>query len=825
MINTNGKFYLGRTHDPATGTTGSEPLFYDPDDLTTHAVVVGMTGSGKTGLCLDLLEEAALNDIPALMIDPKGDITNALLHFPELRPSDFQPWINPDDARRDGKTVAEKAEETAVFWRNGLEKWDIQPERIQALNDSADFSIYTPGSTAGYPLSILASLAAPQLDWDANKESLREQISGTVTALLNLIGLKNIDPVRSREHILLANIFETAWQQGQDLDLGELIMQTQSPPFEKLGVFDIDRFFPEKDRFDLAMALNNILAAPAFQTWIEGEPLDIERLLYSENGKPRHTIFYIAHLPEAERMFFVTLFYSAVESWMRAQKGTTSLRALIYFDEIFGYLPATGNPPSKKPMLRMLKRARAFGVGMVLATQNPVDIDYKALSNAGTWFIGKLGTDQDKKRLLDGLASTGSGGMDRREYDDLISAIGKRVFVLRNVHQKRPLLFQTRWAMNYLAGPATRAQIPALNDLAGAMGVGGLSPVSDAETVMMPPPIADIESSLPLPGSETPPAIPGRAKAYFLPNNITFAEAASGLIPAETITPAGVLYRPVLLAQADLRVFNRKYNVDVAWQQTAVIPNPDRRGLIRWQDYDSPAVDARRLDDVMENGRFAPLDAPLNDAKQRRTMQADFADWLYREMEVTVKANESLKVYAGPNIAADEFERLCAEAAQVKADVELDRIEARYERKIEAIEKKLSREEVELREDESELSHRKKEELSAHAGTFFRMFSKRRSLSPSLAKRRMTEKAKLDVEESVEAIADFRAELAEMAEEMERDLEDVQQKWGDVAADVSEFGVTPYKKDIAIALFGVAWLPHYLVQKDGVFTELPAFAF
>jgi len=830
MINTNGKFYLGRIHDPATGTTGDKPLLYDHNDLTTHAVVVGMTGSGKTGLCLDMLEEAALNDIPALMIDPKGDITNALLHFPDLLPSDFQPWINPDDAHRDGKTVEEKAEETAVLWRNGLAKWDIQPDRIQGLSDNVQFSIYTPGSTAGLPLSILASLAAPNMDWETEKEALREQISGTVTALLNLIGLKNIDPVRSREHILLANIFETAWTQGQDLDLGELIMQTQSPPFEKLGVFDVDRFFPEKDRFDLAMALNNILAAPAFQPWIEGEPLDIERLLYTADGRPRHTIFYIAHLPEAERMFFVTLFYSAVESWMRTQKGTTSLRALIYFDEIFGYLPATSNPPSKKPMLRMLKQARAFGVGMILATQNPIDIDYKALSNAGTWFIGKLGTDQDKQRLLDGLASTASGGMDRQEYDHLISAIGKRVFVLRNVHEKRPLLFQTRWAMNYLAGPATRAQIPALNDLAGAMAPVSPSSVNGAKTVAAPSPTTDADTPLTLPGSGTAPAIPGRATAYFLPNNITFAEAMSSIqsdtINPDAIAPAepdGVLYRPVLLAQADLRVFNRKYNVDVAWQQTAVIPTPDRRGLIRWQNYDSPAVDPHRLDDVMKNGRFAPLNEPLNDAQQLRTTRTDFADWLYRETEVMVKANEILKVYAGPNIAADEFEQLCIEAAQKKADVELDRIEARYEKKIEAIEKKLSREEVELREDESELSHRKKEELSAHAGTFFRMFSKRRSLSPSLTKRRMTKNAELDVQESVEAIAEFKAELAEMAEEMERDLEEVQQKWSDVAADVGEFSVTPYKKDITVVLFGVGWLPHYLVEKDGEFIELPAY--
>ncbi len=405
----NEQFYLGKIFDPQQGKLTDQPLMYNPADLTTHAVVVGMTGSGKTGLCIDMLEEAALQGIPALMIDPKGDITNILLHFPELLPQDFQPWINPDEARRAGKTLDQAAVDTAALWRKGLTEWGVTPERLLALSNAAQFSIYTPGSDAGIPVSILASLKAPGIAWEGNREMLREKISGTVTALLGLVGLTDIDPVRSREHILLSNIFEQAWSQGKDLDLGELIMQTQSPPFQKLGVFDVNTFFPEKDRFTLAMLLNNILAAPAFQTWIEGHPLDIPSLLYTPDGRPRHSVFFLAHLTDQERMFFITLLYSAVETWMRTQTGTGSLRALLYFDEIFGYLPPVNNPPSKQLMLRMLKQARAFGVGQVLVTQNPVDVDYKALSNAGTWFIGKLQTDQDKQRLLDGLESAAAG--------------------------------------------------------------------------------------------------------------------------------------------------------------------------------------------------------------------------------------------------------------------------------------------------------------------------------------------------------------------------------------------------------------------------------
>ncbi len=418
----NSTFYLGRLYDAGQGKTLDQPLLYDPADLTTHAFVTGMTGSGKTGLCIALLEEAALNGIPAILVDPKGDLADLLLHFPALLPADFQPWIDADAARREGKTPAAAAQETAQRWQAGLAEWGMGPERIAALQQAVEFGIYTPGSDAGQQVSILASLQAPSIPWEGNREVLREKISSTVTALLSLVGLTNIDPVRSREHILLSNIFEAAWSQGKDLDLAELILQTQTPPFPKLGVFPVESFFPQKDRLDLAMLLNNFLAAPTFQTWLEGQPLDIPALLFTPGGRPRHSVFYLAHLSDVERMFFVTLLFSAVETWMRTQSGSTGLRALLYFDEIAGYLPPVSNPPAKPVMLRLLKQARAFGVGLLLASQNPVDIDYKGLSNAGTWFIGKLQTEQDKQRLLDGLSSA-DGSLDRGQYDRLISGL------------------------------------------------------------------------------------------------------------------------------------------------------------------------------------------------------------------------------------------------------------------------------------------------------------------------------------------------------------------------------------------------------------------
>jgi hypothetical protein len=817
-MQTDGNFYLGRT------LADQQPLLYDPDDLTTHAVVVGMTGSGKTGLCIDLLEEAALQGFPALMIDPKGDITNALLHFPDLLPTDFQPWVNPDEARREGKTLQQAAQDAAATWRKGLSEWDIGPERVRALKNAAQFAVYTPGSGAGMPVSMLDSLKAPAIPWEQNRESLREKISGTVTAILGLVGFEDLDPVQSREHILLSNIFENAWSQGQDLNLGELILQTQNPPFEKLGVFDVETFFPQKDRFDLAMQMNNILAAPTFQSWIEGQPLDIDALLHAPDGRPRHSVFYIAHLNEAERMFFVTLLYAAVETWMRAQSGTNSLRALLYFDEIFGYMPPVSNPPSKQLILRMLKQGRAFGVSQVLVTQNPADLDYKALSNAGTWFIGKLQTDNDKDRLLDGLEGA-APGLDRSHYDDLISTLDKRVFLLHNIHEPEPELFKTRWAMNYLPGPLTRNQIPTLNQLAGAK----LTTKAESQTHSSAASVDAPDASAPaaLPGSASRPAVPTGIDEYFLPNNLTLSEAARAeekTLPTDA-QPLGLLYRPVLLAQADVRISQRKYNLDYETTQTAIIPDPDRRGRAQWESWLAARIPLDSLDrDPIPQARFASLDSPLSDGSTLRDLRDDFVDWIYHHLEVDVRANEELDVYAGPDVSQASFRRTCAEKARQERDEELGKVNASFERKLDTIEDRLLREERELRGDEAELRERKMEEMGTHAENLLGLLgSRRRRLSTSLTKRRMTEKARADVEESIEAIAEYERQIEELKAEQEQAVQEVKDKWADIADDMTAIPVRPYKKDILLDLFGVAWLPYHVVAVGDRTLELPGF--
>src|SRR5882672_7076884 len=460
-----GQFYLGREYDLEKKSSVDKNLvLYDSKDLVTHAIVVGMTGSGKTGLCIDLIEEAAIDGVPAIAIDPKGDLTNLLLTFPDLRPEDFRPWINEDDAAHKGLSPDDFAKQQAELWRNGLASWGEDGERIRRLKAAADFAIYTPGSTAGIPVSIVRSFAAPPATLREDAELFRERVATTATSLLALVGIA-ADPVKSREHILLSTLFTEAWTAGQDLNLTALVNQVQKPPMGRIGALDLEKFYPAKDRADLALRINGLIAAPGFAGWLQGAPLDIGAFYRTPAGKPRVSIFSIAHLSDAERMFFVALLLNEIYGWIRTQSGTTSLRAILYMDEIFGFFPPVAEPPSKRPMLNLLKQARAFGLGVVLATQNPVDLDYKGLANTGTWFLGRLQTDRDKQRVLEGLegaAAAQSASFDRKSMGELLAGLTNRVFLMNNVHEDAPVVLESRWAMSYLRGPLTRDQIKVL---------------------------------------------------------------------------------------------------------------------------------------------------------------------------------------------------------------------------------------------------------------------------------------------------------------------------------------------------------------------------
>lgn len=834
----NPLFTLGRLFDMKTTKTQEQLLEYDPADLTTHGFVTGMTGSGKTGLCIGLMEEAALHGIPAIIVDPKGDLTNLLLHFPNLTQQDFEPWIDPDLGRRTGKSMQVLAAETARTWKEGLAGWGLGSADLQALASAADFAIYTPGSSSGIPVNILSSFQPPNLPWDENREDLREEIASTVTALLGLVGLNNIDPLRSREHILVSNILESAWSQKTNLELTDLVLQVQNPSFDRLGAFPLESFFPRKDRFELAMLLNNFLASPSFQTWLEGQSLDIPALLYTPEGRPRHSVFYLAHLDENERMFFVTLLYAAIETWMRAQRGTGGLRALVYFDEIFGYLPPVANPPSKTVILRMLKQARAFGVGLLLATQNPVDVDYKALSNTGSWFIGRLQTDQDKQRLLDGLQSA-TGNVDRSEFDRLISGLQKRVFIYHNVRQPKPQVFTTRWTLNFLAGPLTRTQIPELNRLVNATLItSAVSPSTvkvttpevtanpeSAQSVTAPvaPPVTvSASKTSETTASRTPP--PPGIPEFFLPNDLGVSEAASALNLQDQASPEGIIYRPALLCQAEVRFINTRYNLQYVKKATCVLESFSS-GLVRWDDAGFRHLEPASLSQhPLPQARFATMPGWLGDAHRLDAMRKEFLEWVYRTGAIQLQTNDALKIYAGPDISTGEFREMCSEAARKAMEAEQKALSLKYEKKMDALEQKVKLQTMEVDEQQDQVSHRRLEEAGAAGELLLGMLAKRRrSLSTSLTKRRLTQQAKSNLEEEKQTLAALESQLNALEAEFKAALQEVQNRWSQTVNQVNKVPLAPQKKDIFLELFGLAWLPYYSLKINGQSQETPAF--
>ncbi|MEL7626913.1 MAG: DUF87 domain-containing protein [Anaerolineaceae bacterium] len=820
------EFYFGNAYDLKSQAIIPDKLtYYDPQDLTTHMVITGMTGSGKTGMGIILLEEAALKGIPAILIDPKGDLTNHLLHFPDFLPSDFAPWVDVDAAKRDGQTVEQAAEAAAASWKKGTERAGIDRERMVRLSNAVDYAIYTPGSDSGISISILSSLKAPAIDWEENKEMLRETISSTVTALLGLVGFKDIDPVRSREHILMSNIFEYAWSNGEDLDLESLIMQVQNPPFEKLGVFPVSKFYPEKDRFELAMLLNNFIAAPSFESWLEGQPLDIQSLLYSPDGKPRHSVFYLAHLADAERMFFITLLYSAVETWMRAQSGTSDLRALVYFDEIVGYLPPVANPPSKPIILRMLKQARAFGVGLVLSTQNPIDLDYKALSNAGTWIIGKLQTDQDKQRLLDGLTNV-SGSFDRPFFDNAISSLGKRVFLLHNVHAKGPEIFTTRWAMNYLPGPITRNKLEDLNHLVGAdVQLVSAAMNGTAQTVSAEQVVSGGNGNLP--GKQTQPVLSSKVDVFYLPVKLSLGDAYKqaadrGIAPT---TQPRYHYRPTLIGQAQIWFANRTYNVNTQKRVTVLIPELQTRGMVQWQDYQVEEIPSNEFDGKpLPESTFADLVYPFDDEKNVVELSGDFSDWLYRTYQLTLYQNPELKLVSEIGESKEAFVARTQQTGNSNLSDGIEKIQEKYAKLKKTVENKLVKEEMDLEKNKQTLSHRRIEEAGTGLQTVIGLLGKRkRSINSSLTKRRMTATAKANVEESEAMIERYKSELAELDAKMQQEIDEFKASAQEKTVEVEEIFIKPLKKDVVVEFFGLAWAPVYAFKNGDRWLEIDAF--
>jgi len=804
-----GQFYLGRTHDLKTNVTSADQLLmYESKDLTTHAVCVGMTGSGKTGLCLALLEEAALDGIPAICIDPKGDLGNLMLTFPGLLPADFEPWVDAQEAMRNGMTTPEFAKKTADMWRKGLADWGQTGERIQKFRDHAEVAIYTPASSAGRQITVLKSFDAPNAQVLNDSEAFRERIMSAVSGLLALLQI-DADPINSREHILLSTIFDSFWRSGQNIDMGALIRSIQAPPFNKVGFLDLESFYPQNERFKLAMTLNNLLASPSFAAWLEGEPLDIQKLMYTPSGKPRLAIVSIAHLSDQERMFFVTILLNEMLSWMRSQTGTSSLRALLYMDEVFGYFPPIANPPSKQPMLTLLKQARAFGLGVVLATQNPVDLDYKGLSNCGTWFLGRLQTERDKMRVLEGLegaANSVGSTFDRQAMEQTLAGLGTRVFLMNNVHENAPTVFRSRWALSYLRGPVSRQQIEVLmaplkkSDPVSA-NMNAAAALASSQKYAAP--------QAELPSQPARPVLPPGIPEFFLPVHMHVT---------------GVVYRPSLLAQSRVHFIDAKNSIDLWDPVTLIRLAGDSVPADPWMESDE--WDESDLPEILNEPEFP--DADYRDLPAEVTQKKSYTGWttalknhLYRDRKLSVFTCEELKQTSSPGESESDFRIRLRMSAREERDRLVEKLRRKYTTKFSTLDDKIRRAEQKIEKEKAQKSSKTlSTAVSFGTSVLGALFGRKLASATNISRAGSAMKSASAIASEagdVRAAEEQYAALLQEREEFNTTVEtEVQQIADSLDTDLMKFGsmeVSPRKTDTAVDRIALLWLPY---ADDGV---------
>ncbi|HSL27271.1 MAG TPA: DUF87 domain-containing protein [Acidimicrobiia bacterium] len=785
-----GQLYLGGSLDASGGVT--EPLSYEAADLTTHGVIVGMTGSGKTGLAVDLLEEALLSGIPALIIDPKGDMTNLLLNFPQLRPEDFRPWVDEAAARRLSVSADELAAQTAGEWKQGLAQWGIDSVRMQRLKDSTELTVYTPGSGAGVPLDVLGSLAAPP---GRDVEATRDEIEGFVSSLLVLAGIKS-DPISGPEHILLATIIEDAWSRSQNLDLASLIGEIQQPRFRKLGVFELDAFIPPGDRTGLAMRLNGLMASPSFAAWRQGQPLDVGQLLMGPEdsaGRTRGAIFYLAHLSEPERQFIVTLLLSKLVTYMRNQPGSSDLRVLIYMDEVAGFAPPTAEPPSKKPILTLAKQARAFGFGMLLTTQNPMDFDYKVMSNAGTWLIGRLQTERDKARILEGMQAV-TGDVDLATLDETISGLGKRQFMLHTARGRPPRVFTTRWAMSYLAGPLTKDQIGLLP---------GTRP--QPQPAMSVPATAPAPTPLPDMSADVVPVAP--AVAAGIP--VTFLDPAaswSGVIQADGSSNQ---LRAMVAATVNLVYDDAPAGVDHREVFEAVLSDPGNQLTTQTVvpvDHDPRDFLAR----PPAGATFVLSPAALDKPSFWKKLTTDLTDYLVASRRVEVWKNPGLKLYSRVGELESDFRARCISVAGEECDRAIAALGDRYRTRIERVRDQIATARRRVADLEADLAARKQEEVLSGAGDLLGAIlggRRRDTISRAASRRSQTRRTEARRDTALDAVSDRQTDLSDLEADLADEVNALTAEWDEKAAVIERIEVPLEKVDVKVTELKLVWVP------------------
>lgn len=784
-----GLFYLGKEVNPETFQTTENLFVYKSKDFTTRATIIGMTGSGKTGLGVAIIEEATIDKIPSIILDPKGEMGNLLLAFPELSKDDFKEWIDPAEAENKGMDPALFAEETAREWEEGIKSFYQDRARIKLYRESADFAIYTPGSSVGILLSVLSSFDVPSLDVLDDPETYSSMINSTVMGLLSLINIK-ADPLTSKEYILLSAIFAYFWKKGVNLSLEELIGHIINPPFEKIGVLSLNNFYPQKERFELAMLLNNILTSPGFSMWLEGERLDIQNLLYTKEGKPRVSIISLAHLDNTQRIFFVTLFLNKYISWMRQQRGTSSLRTLLYMDEIFGFFPATSNPPSKMPMLVLLKQARAYGIGIVLATQNPVDLDYKGLSNIGSWFLGRLQTKQDQEKVIDGLIKNTEEALDRNKIEKLLMNMRKRTFLLKSAYLDSTPILETRWVLSYLRGPLTTSEIKKLMQ----QKKGTITEQSKEEVEI---PVSFPQGKETIQTKELIPLISEKIRQYFL-NNPPFVE--------------GVLYRPWLIMKGRVRFYSETKKLDQIKEVSLKIPLNREIMDINFKDALSNEDDLDLYDQKpLEQARFVPLPPFLEKMKDLRMIEKKFKNYLYDNTRLEFYTCPKLKVLSKPEEDLASFKSRLGDLIREEKDREIEKMTEKYAQREEKLKKEYEKLNEKLAKEEMDVKAASTQSvLSVGSSILGALLGRTRigTLDTGVTGlRRATRivKEKKDVELVKSKIEELNKDLQVLEEELKKKIDDINSQFDIENYPIETLKVKPNKSDISEISVALLW--------------------
>jgi hypothetical protein len=781
-----GVFYLGTGCDDTGRSTGA-PVLVDARRFTTHAICVGMTGSGKTGLLVGLIEEAALDGIPTLVIDPKGDLANVLLAFPDLAPADFLPWVDPEAARRENISLEDLAARTAQKWSAGLAASGQSGDRIRRLHEAAEFAVYTPGSRSGRPLAMLGSLEAPPPEVLADPEARRERIESLVSGILALVGI-DAEPGKSRDHVLLSTIVESLWKSGQKVDFGTLVRTIPTPPIDRVGFLDLENFYPAGDRFQLATRLNTVAAAPGFEAWLEGEPLDVGRLLWSPAGKPRVAVVSIAHLAESQRMAFVTLLTGQTVAWMRSQGGTSSLRALFLMDEVFGYVPPVANPPSKTPILTLMKQARAYGLGVVLATQNPVDLDYKGLSNAGLWFLGRLQTARDKARVLDGLegaATTAGGSFDRARLDRLLSGLEQRRFLMHSVHGDEETLFQTRWTMSYLRGPLLKEEIRRLSADDPAQP---LKPEAEAQGTAFS-------------GGPRPILPPGVREVFFAPSG---PPAADGRVH----------YEPHVLGRAIVRYSLTSAGIDEHRETICLARAGDSLGESAWEAADVLA-EPPEVEPSPRPGSFAPLPAALAGPRGYASLATSLKGWLGRTANLTIWRAPAIDAVSRPGEDERDFRSRITLRVHEWRDTEMARVRARQAAKLASVEDRLERARHKVEKEKAEAQNQSMQTyVSIGSAVIGALFGRKKISSTTIGKAATSMRSasraarqQADVAHAEESLSSLDEKRRLLEDELDAELERIRLEFAPERMALERVEVPARKTGTAVEDVVLAWVP------------------